>query len=194
MFLPVVIGLAAKAKIPPSKLLMPLAFGAILGGSCTLIGTSTNLAVSGAIVALRPAAVLDVRIGSGRCYHICCRNGLHAPVRTEDASFRGGEESLTEQYQYPRFCFRADRAAGLAACRQDARRGQYQHRPGSQYSGYHPRWREDHRPSPTERIQRRDSLIVEGKSSRHSCVKEEVGLEIKPDFMLNDVVARGRQC
>ena len=49
MFLPVVIGLAARAKIPPSKLLMPLAFGAILGGSCTLIGTSTNLAVSGAI-------------------------------------------------------------------------------------------------------------------------------------------------
>jgi di/tricarboxylate transporter len=35
MFLPVVIGLAAKAKVPPSKLLMPLAFGAILGGSCT---------------------------------------------------------------------------------------------------------------------------------------------------------------
>src|SRR5215207_278608 len=49
MFLPVIIGLAAKAKIAPSKLLMPLAFGAILGGSCTLIGTSTNLAVSGAI-------------------------------------------------------------------------------------------------------------------------------------------------
>src|SRR5690606_5944858 len=50
MFLPVIMGLAAKAKIAPSKLLMPLAFGAILGGSCTLIGTSTNLAVSGQIV------------------------------------------------------------------------------------------------------------------------------------------------
>src|SRR4051794_40252519 len=50
MYLPVVIGLASKAKIAPSKLLMPLAFGAILGGSCTLIGTSTNLAVSGTIV------------------------------------------------------------------------------------------------------------------------------------------------
>ena len=30
MFLPVVIGLAAKAKIAPSKLLMPLAFGGSL--------------------------------------------------------------------------------------------------------------------------------------------------------------------
>ena len=49
MFLPVVLGVAARRNISPSKLLMPLAFGAILGGTCTLIGTSTNLAVSGAL-------------------------------------------------------------------------------------------------------------------------------------------------
>ena len=49
MFVPVVIGIASRAKVQPSKLLMPLAFGAILGGTCTLIGTSTNLAVSGAM-------------------------------------------------------------------------------------------------------------------------------------------------
>src|ERR671920_987967 len=52
MFVPVVLGLAARARVRPSKLLMPLAFGAILGGSCTLIGTSTNLAVSGALAKL----------------------------------------------------------------------------------------------------------------------------------------------
>ncbi|HEX9919052.1 MAG TPA: SLC13 family permease, partial [Pyrinomonadaceae bacterium] len=45
MFVPVVLGLAERARVQPSKLLMPLAFGAILGGTCTLIGTSTNLAV-----------------------------------------------------------------------------------------------------------------------------------------------------
>ncbi|MGH9880960.1 MAG: SLC13 family permease, partial [Pyrinomonadaceae bacterium] len=49
MFLPVVLGIAARRNLSPSKLLMPLAFGAILGGTCTLIGTSTNLAVSGAL-------------------------------------------------------------------------------------------------------------------------------------------------
>ena len=42
MFVPVVLGLAQRARVQPSKLLMPLAFGAILGGTCTLIGTSTN--------------------------------------------------------------------------------------------------------------------------------------------------------
>src|SRR5918911_2236396 len=52
MFVPVVLGIAARARVAPSKLLMPLAFGAILGGTCTLIGTSTNLAVSGALARL----------------------------------------------------------------------------------------------------------------------------------------------
>ncbi len=47
MFLPPTIGLAKKAKISPSKLLIPLAYASILGGTCTLIGTSTNVAVSG---------------------------------------------------------------------------------------------------------------------------------------------------
>jgi di/tricarboxylate transporter len=46
-FLPIALGLAHRARISSSKLLMPLAFAAILAGSTTLIGTSTNLVVSG---------------------------------------------------------------------------------------------------------------------------------------------------
>ncbi|MCX6290909.1 MAG: SLC13 family permease [Bacteroidetes bacterium] len=42
-----VISLARKIKINPSRLLMPVAYASILGGTCTLIGTSTNIAVSG---------------------------------------------------------------------------------------------------------------------------------------------------
>lgn len=47
LFLPIVTGLAARAKISPSCLLMPLAFASILTSSVTLISTSTNLVVSG---------------------------------------------------------------------------------------------------------------------------------------------------
>lgn len=50
MFLGPVVALARRLNIPPSRLLMPLAFSSILGGTCTLIGTSTNVAVSGAMV------------------------------------------------------------------------------------------------------------------------------------------------
>ncbi len=44
------IGLSKISGIAPSKILMPLAFASILGGTCTLIGTSTNVAVSGYLV------------------------------------------------------------------------------------------------------------------------------------------------
>ena len=49
MFLGPVIGMARRLGISPSRLLMPLSFASILGGTCTLIGTSTNVAVSGAM-------------------------------------------------------------------------------------------------------------------------------------------------
>lgn len=51
MFLPVIGDLAKKTGISPSKLYIPLSFATILGGICTLIGTSTNLVVFGLLVA-----------------------------------------------------------------------------------------------------------------------------------------------
>ncbi len=47
LFLPVTLGLARRAKISPSKLLMPLAFASILASSVTLVSSSTNIVVSG---------------------------------------------------------------------------------------------------------------------------------------------------
>ncbi|MFN0244046.1 MAG: SLC13 family permease [Planctomycetota bacterium] len=47
VFLPIVIGTARRAKVSPSRLLMPMAFATILSSSVTLISTSTNLVVSG---------------------------------------------------------------------------------------------------------------------------------------------------
>lgn len=46
-FIPIASTSARRARIAPSRVLMPLSFGAIFGGTCTLIGTSTNLLVSG---------------------------------------------------------------------------------------------------------------------------------------------------
>jgi di/tricarboxylate transporter len=47
LLMPVAIQIAGRLKIPPGKVLMPLAFGTILGGMTTMIGTPPNLIVSG---------------------------------------------------------------------------------------------------------------------------------------------------
>jgi len=43
MFMPLVISMARKSGTSPSKFLIPLAFGSLLGGICTLIGTPPNI-------------------------------------------------------------------------------------------------------------------------------------------------------
>ncbi|WP_136246806.1 SLC13 family permease [Halomonas borealis] len=47
MFIPAIQEWAGRLNLPPSKLLLPLSYAAIIGGTCTLIGTSTNLVVDG---------------------------------------------------------------------------------------------------------------------------------------------------
>ena len=49
LMLPVVVDIARRTEIPPSRLLMPLAYGSLLGGLTTLIGTPPNLLISGAL-------------------------------------------------------------------------------------------------------------------------------------------------
>jgi di/tricarboxylate transporter len=49
LFLPVVLEMSRRLNRAPSKLLMPLAFGSLLGGLTTLIGTTPNILISGAL-------------------------------------------------------------------------------------------------------------------------------------------------
>ncbi len=48
-FLPIFVHVAKKLRVSPSKLLIPLSYAAVLGGTCTLIGTSTNFVIDGAL-------------------------------------------------------------------------------------------------------------------------------------------------
>lgn len=61
VLLPAVVGIGSQTNIPASKLLIPLAFGSLLGGLTTLIGTPPNLLVSAVLVeaGLQPFQLLD---------------------------------------------------------------------------------------------------------------------------------------
>lgn len=50
MLIPAVREWARHFDLAPSKLMIPLSYAAILGGTCTLIGTSTNLVVNGLLI------------------------------------------------------------------------------------------------------------------------------------------------
>lgn len=61
-FVPVVIGIARKARVSASKFLMPLAFSSILSSSVTLISTSTNIIVSDLMTrsGMRPMGMFEL--------------------------------------------------------------------------------------------------------------------------------------
>jgi di/tricarboxylate transporter len=61
LLLPVIMDLARRTETPPSRLLMPLAFGALLGGLTTLIGTPPNILVNQTLVGfnLEPFSFFD---------------------------------------------------------------------------------------------------------------------------------------
>lgn len=61
MCLPVIDDWSKKHQISPSKLMLPLSYAAILGGTCTLIGTSTNLVVMGLLTA-DPSLKTDLKM------------------------------------------------------------------------------------------------------------------------------------
>lgn len=75
MMIPAVQDWAKKLGLAPSRLLIPLSYSAILGGTCSLIGTSTNLVVAGLIIAqtdMSPLKMFDITWVGLPTAVICC--------------------------------------------------------------------------------------------------------------------------
>ncbi|MCX8496423.1 MAG: SLC13 family permease [Akkermansiaceae bacterium] len=62
IMLPVTLGFARSKNIAASRLLMPLSYASILGGCCTLIGTSTNILVNGTLreMGVKPMSMFEL--------------------------------------------------------------------------------------------------------------------------------------
>jgi len=106
VLMPAVTTLAARARISPSRLFMPLAFGAVLGGTTTLVGTPPNI-LAGELLSARglpPFTLFDFTpvglalLAVGTLYMATVGRRL-LPERPQGEAPRVGSAELAEVYQ-----------------------------------------------------------------------------------------------
>jgi len=74
IFAPMIKNWARKMKLPPTKFLIPLSYATVIGGICTLIGTTTNLVLHGML--LQEAKDEAVAVENGGAEGILMRFGI----------------------------------------------------------------------------------------------------------------------
>ncbi|NMO22113.1 SLC13 family permease [Pyxidicoccus fallax] len=181
-FLPVACGAAHRAKVPKSKVLLPLAYASMLGGMIFLYGTSTNLVVSAAlqrmglpgigvtelaplglplaiigiiVVVLLGPLLLPAREGQGGVESWTLRDYITEAMLPPDSRYVGKElADITEGLGV--------RVIGII-------------REGQTLSAV-----------PTYRMQGDERLIIEGTRSDIMRVKDLKGIELRPDVKLSD--------
>ncbi len=107
LFLPVLIDISRRTKRPPSKLLIPLAFSALLGGLNTLIGTPSNILISEALseAGFKPFQMFDFTpIGLtilvfGTLYMVLIGRHL-LPKRDPSRELANGIPDVTDLYDF----------------------------------------------------------------------------------------------
>jgi len=185
-FLPVALGISAKAKLSPSKLLMPIAFASILTSSVTLISTSTNLVISGLMTnaGLPPMGMFELSpVGipiaiAGLLYMFFIGRFLvpdRAPTTGLLEQF-GVRSYVTEVLVLPDSAlvgktiaesnFGRDLDLEIVRVLRDPDRHLW--------------------PRPSLRIAAGDILLVEGARADVLKVKDTAGIEIRPDVELSD--------
>ncbi len=105
LMLPVTMEIARRTETPPSVLLMPMAFGTLLGGLTTLVGTPPNLLISGALAQAgeRPFALFDysgVGVGAflGGVLFIAFVGRLILPRQDPASQSQRSQRNLRTQY------------------------------------------------------------------------------------------------
>jgi di/tricarboxylate transporter len=183
VLMPAVLGVCRRSKVSASKVLIPLAYASMLGGTCTLIGTSTNVAASGYIktAGLAPFSMFEfLPVGLSVCvagilYMVFLGHRLLPETReaslVTDYAMR---EYLSEVVVTP-----GSPLAGRAL--RDSRLAQM----GLQVRAV---LRGDRRldAEPHVTLEEGDLLIVQAGREGLLQVKDTAGIEIRPDIKLRD--------
>jgi len=181
--LPVALGIANRSQIHPGKFLMPIAFGSMLGGTCTAIGTSTNVVMSSYLVRngmspfgffeFTPVGLIIAAVGI--LYMITIGHRV-LPSR--------GEGSLPETYLLREYIAEVVVLSNSPLIGKTIQESRFSEKLDLNIVSL---IRNDKRHfilPPHLTFQEGDLLIVEGSISNILKVKDTYGIEIKPDFKL----------
>jgi di/tricarboxylate transporter len=185
VFLPLAIGSARRAKMPVSKLLMPLAFASILSSGITVISTSTNLVVSGELPKYdlppigffemaKPSLVIS---GLGLLYLLFVAPRL-IPNRDVD--------DVLESYNLRKYISEVVIAKGSSLAGKSLGESRFGESLDLAVVGLRRGETRILAPRPTVVLREGDVLLVEGRAEDILLVKDAAGIEIKPDFKLSD--------
>jgi len=183
LMLPVVMDIARQTGHPSSRLLLPLAYGSLLGGLTTQIGTPPNLLVSDILLEnglptfrlfdFAPVGLVVMAAGIGFMVLV----GRHLLPRTnisESASMQDGA-GLSDQYNLSERMFAMDIPPGLGLAGQTLKSSRIGAVLGVNVLGITRRDRTILAPGPEMVLQAGDRLAVEGDPERIRRLKKELG-------------------
>ncbi len=181
MFVTPLVGLSKRINTSASKLLMPLAFAAILGGTCTLIGTSTNVAVSGYIAktGLAPIGLFEI---SGIGFAIFAVGLIYMMTIGQRMLPDHNDQELTEEYKLQKYL------TEIVVLPDSPLVGQLVFASDLTSLSFRIlniiRGKDNFLPDFRTRIERDDVLLVEGDLDNLIKVKETKGIQIMADVIL----------
>jgi di/tricarboxylate transporter len=184
VMMPAVLGLGRKSKVSAGKVLIPLAYASMLGGTCTLIGTSTNVAASGYVASagLPPFSMFEfLPVG----LVVCVVGILYMVLAGHRLLPDTPEEGYEEQYSIREFLSEVVVTPGSPLAGQalrDSRLGQMGLQVRAVLRGSR---RMD--PEPALRLEEGDLLLVQTTREGLLQVKETAGIEIRPDLQMGDL-------
>ncbi len=184
VMMPAVAALARQAKIAPSRLFMPLAFGAILGGTSTLVGTPPNILTAEVLdtQGLEPFQFFDFAplglalLGAGMLYMITIGRWM-LPDR-DPGSALSSTSDLTQVYRLRERLFSLRVPAGSPLDGTTLRSAQIGSALGVNVLAIERGGTRHLAPRPEATIQGGDLLLVEGKFSDLEHLLRVQGIEV----------------
>lgn len=184
VMMPAVLGLCRKSRLSPGKVLIPLAYASMLGGTCTLIGTSTNVAASALLKSAKlvPFSMFEfLPVGAV----VCVMGILYMMLIGHRLLPETREAGYEEQYSIREYLSEVIVTPGSPLAGQtlrDSRLGQMGLQVRAILRGGR---RMDAEPALT--LEEGDLLLVQTTREGLLQVKDTAGIEIKPDLKMGEM-------